>query len=94
MLRGHGVARRIVGWIDSESYAPLRQEFFSEDGERVRIMTFGDIRRVGDRHVPHRWALVPLDKPGHETVIQLEAVSLDAEFDDKIFTTRNLRSGR
>lgn len=85
---------RIVAWIDTQRSTPMRQEFYQEDGELVRVMTFSDPRSVGDRYVPHRWALVPLDKPGHETVIELKAIRFDADLDDSIFTTRNLKSGR
>ena len=59
----------IVSWLDAESGAPLRQDFFDEEGERLRVMGFSDFRKVGKRFVPHLWSMTPLDKPGHSTTI-------------------------
>ena len=82
---------KIIGWLDMKSGTPLRQDFYDEDGERVRTMTFEDIRVQGSRHVPHRWQLTPLDKEGHRTIIEIEQLDFDVELDDSIFTTRNLK---
>jgi hypothetical protein len=40
--------------------------------------------------VPHRWELTPLDKPGHGTVIEIESIDFDRDFDEDVFTKRNL----
>ncbi len=81
----------IVAWLDVESGAPLRQDFFDEEGERMRVMRFSDFRTIGKRYVPHVWSMVPLDKPGHSTSIQVEEIQYDPDFDSDIFTTRNLK---
>lgn len=81
----------IVAWLDVESGAPLRQDFFDEDGERIRTMRFSDFRTIGKRFVPHHWSMTPLDKPGHSTTIEVEEVQYDLEFESDIFTTRNLK---
>ncbi|MCG8588525.1 MAG: outer membrane lipoprotein-sorting protein, partial [Proteobacteria bacterium] len=84
---------RIVTWIEAARKVPLRQEFFDEGGEKLRVLDFEDIRTVDGRHFPHRWTLVPLDKEGHRTVIEVEHIQFDADFGDDVFTTRNLRRG-
>lgn len=81
---------RIVAWIDPVRLAPVRQEYFDEAGVKLRVMTLGDFRDVGSRSYPHRWTMVPLDKPGHETSIVVNAVRFDEKLDDEIFTQRNL----
>ena len=82
---------KIVGWLDIKTRTPLRQDFYDEDGERVRTMTFEDIRADGTRQVPHRWQLTPLDKEGHRTLIEVEKIEFDVDLEDAIFTTRNLK---
>ena len=81
----------IVAWLDTETGAPLRQDFFDEEGERMRVMRFSDFRMVGKRNVPHLWSMTPLDKPGHSTTIEVEKIEFDADFGSDIFTTRNLK---
>jgi outer membrane lipoprotein-sorting protein len=81
----------IVAWLDIESGAPLRQDFFDEEGERLRVMRFSAFRQVGERYVPHVWSMTPLDKPGHTTTIEIEEIQFDLEIGADVFTTRNLR---
>jgi outer membrane lipoprotein-sorting protein len=81
---------RIVEWVDAARFVPLRQEFYDEAGEKLRVMTLGDLRDVGGRFYPHRWAMVPLDKPGHETRIEVNEIRFGEKFSDEVFTQRNL----
>jgi len=85
---------RIVAWIDVESHAPLRQEFFDEDGEKLRVLVFSDHREVDGRSVPHLWSLTPLEKPGHSTVIEVEEMRFDVEIEERIFSKRHLEEER
>jgi len=82
---------RILTWIEAEHFTPLRQEFYDEGGEKLRLMEFGDVRETGERHVPHLWVMTPLDKQGHETRIRIHEIRFDEPLDDAIFTTRNLK---
>jgi len=82
---------RILAWLDIESGAPLRQDFYDEEGEKLRVMRFSDFRHVGKRYVPHHWNMTPLDKPGHSTTIEVDEIEFDPEFSSSIFTTRNLK---
>jgi hypothetical protein len=81
---------RIVAWIDPVRLASLRQEFYDEAGVKLRVMTLADFRAAGGRSYPHRWSMVPLDQPGHETQIEVNEIRFDEKFDDEIFTQRNL----
>lgn len=82
---------KIVAWIEREHGTPLRQEFYDEGGERVRVLAFSEIREVQGRWVPHRWTLTPDDKEGHLTGIEVREIRFDQTFDDGIFTTRQLK---
>jgi outer membrane lipoprotein-sorting protein len=81
---------RIVAWIAADGYTPLRQEFYDEDGEKLRVIVFSEHRDVDGRQMPHRWSLTPLDKEGHRTEIELMDVQFDPELDEAVFTRRYL----
>ena len=85
---------RIVTWVDAERWTPLRQDFFDEDGERLRTMRFGEIKFVDGRHFPHEWSMTPLDKEGYETSLRIEEIRFDPDLDAEIFTKRHLTRGR
>ncbi len=82
---------RIVTWVDSTQYAPLRSQYYDEDGDHLRTMEFSEIRFVQSRPFPHRWSMRPLEKPGHRTVIEIDTIRFDESFESRIFTTRHLK---
>lgn len=81
---------KIIAWIETVHSTPLRQDFYDEDGEKLRTMAFDDIRVVQGRHFPSRWTMRPLDKAGHETRIDVQEIRFDDAIDDAIFTKRYL----
>lgn len=85
---------KIVMWIETEHGTPLYEEFYDEDGVKLRVMRFDDIRPVGGRRYPFVWSMTPLDKEGHETRIRVDQIEFDAQIPDEVFTKRNLTRRR
>ena len=82
---------RIVYWVRRADTMPLKQEFFSERGERVRVLAFSEVRRVGGRLMPTRWDMRPDAKPGNSTTVVLKEAEFDRPVDDEVFSQRNLQ---
>ncbi|URI07757.1 outer membrane lipoprotein-sorting protein [Aquincola tertiaricarbonis] len=82
---------RIIYWVRRADAMPLKQEFFSERGERVRVLTFSDVRQVGGRILPTRWEMRPDAKPGNSTTVVLKNAVFDRPVHDEIFSQRNLQ---
>jgi outer membrane lipoprotein-sorting protein len=81
---------RIVYWVRPD-FIPVRQEYFGERGDLVRMMTFSDVRTVGGRTIPTRWEMKPLGKPGNATTIFVRDAAYGVRIDDEVFTQRNLQ---
>jgi outer membrane lipoprotein-sorting protein len=82
---------RIVYWVRTADFIPLKQEYYSERDELVRVMSFADVRPIGGRVVPTRWEMRPLAKPGNATVVVLKNAQYDRPIDSEVFTQRNLQ---
>ena len=82
---------RIVYSVRRSDNMPLKQEFFSEPGELVRVMTFTDVRSVGGRTLPARWEMRPVAKPGHVTVVVLKDAVFNQPVSEEVFTQRHLQ---
>jgi len=82
---------KILAWIGIDAGAPLRKEFYSATGEKLRTLRFGDIRDVGGRHVPHRWTATASGEKQRQSVLEIRELRFEPGFDDAIFSTRNLR---
>jgi outer membrane lipoprotein-sorting protein len=86
---------RLELWVEKERFAPLLFLYYDEpepgEFELLRRMAFSDIRDVAGRSVPHAWEVIPVDKPGHTTRMEIEKIELDMPLPDSIFTQSNLR---
>jgi outer membrane lipoprotein-sorting protein len=82
---------RVVYSVRRRDNMPLKQEFFSERGELVRVMIFTDVRTLGGRTLPTRWEMRPVAKPGNVTTVVLKTVAFDQPLAEEIFTQRHLQ---
>ena len=82
---------KIITWIGVEHGTQLLQQFYDEDGEKLRTIRFAEIREVGGRFVPHHWEVTPHEKEGHSTAIEISEFRFDEVFDEDIFTTTHLK---
>jgi outer membrane lipoprotein-sorting protein len=82
---------RVLYTVRKHDFMPLKQEYFSERGELVRVMSFAEVRALGGRTLPTRWEMRPVAKPGNVTTIVLKDAVFDRPVDEAVFTQRNLQ---
>lgn len=82
---------KILYWIRKPDFMPLKQEYYSERGELVRVLSFSEVRPMGGRTMPTKWEMRPRDKPGNVTTIIVKSALYDEGIDAEIFTQRNLQ---
>lgn len=83
---------KIIYTVQGTDFMPMKQEFFSEKGELIRVLTFSDVRSVGGRMIPTRWDMRSVNKPGNLTTIVVKDAVYDRPIEPGIFTQRNLRA--
>jgi outer membrane lipoprotein-sorting protein len=77
-----------------DDYVPVRQEYYDEDGELMRILNYRDIKIFDGRKIPATMELIPQNKEGHKTVIRYIELKFDIAIDDDIFSLRHLRASK
>ncbi len=82
---------KIISWVRTSDYIPLRQEFYDEKGELFRVLSFNNIKKIGDRYFPTHWEMIPLKKKGKKTEITIINIEFDKPISENIFTLRNLK---
>jgi outer membrane lipoprotein-sorting protein len=82
---------RVLYLVRKHDFVPLKQEYFNERDELVRVMTFSDLRSLGGRTLPARWEMRPVAKPGNVTTVTLKDLVFDRPVDESVFTQRNLQ---
>jgi len=78
--------------VRESDYIPVREEFYDEKGNLMRVMNFKDITTFDDRKIPAVMEMIPQDEEGNKTVLRYLEAEFNADIDDDIFTLRNLRS--
>ncbi len=82
---------KLIFFVREADYVPLRQEYFSESGELVRYLDFGEIKVLGGRTLPTLWEMVPVGKKGKKTIVRLIEIEFDLPLGDDLFSLRNLK---
>ena len=77
--------------VNAESLLPVEQAYFDDRGQKIRVMSFDQIKQFGDRSLPSRMTMTPLNKMGHKTIMIYDNLNLSDQVDDSIFTQRNLK---
>ncbi|MFH1276886.1 MAG: outer membrane lipoprotein-sorting protein [Candidatus Eisenbacteria bacterium] len=82
---------KVVFTIRQKDIMPLAVRYFDEDMRLARTLTFSDYRTVGDRLVPVRMEVEPVDDPGESTVVVYDEIEFDVELPDDLFSIRSLQ---
>ncbi|HEY7745139.1 MAG TPA: outer membrane lipoprotein-sorting protein [Desulfuromonadales bacterium] len=83
---------KIVYQVRKADRVPLQVDYFDEKMVKVRDIRFEDVRKVGDRSIPLRMTVQPLDKPRERTLLQYEKIEFDLPLEKDFFSLRNLKS--
>ncbi len=69
----------------------MKSEYYDEDGEPVNVENAYDLRQMGDRMLPSRYEIVPVDKPGHKTILRMEKAEFNVSIPDDFFSLQNIK---
>ena len=83
---------KLVVTVRQADYLPTRILYYKENGSLGRQLGFTDIKTMGGRTLPTRMVMIPLDKPGHSTVISYQSIEFDVSLPANLFTVANLRN--
>jgi len=82
---------KIVYRILKEPQVPARIDYYDEEMTRIREIHFDDVQQVGDRIVPMRLTVLPLEKPDEQTILQYTELVFDIPLEETDFSLRNLK---
>lgn len=82
---------KIVYQVGKADRLPQRVEYFDEAMIAVREIRFDQVRDIGDRRLPMRMVVQPLDKPAERTILQYHRLEFDISLQENFFSLRNLK---
>jgi len=81
----------IIKWISKNEYFQLRSEYYDEDGILVKTETASDIKQMSDRRIPTHIEIIPKDKPGNKTLVDIQKAIFNKPIDDAFFSQQNMK---
>lgn len=86
---------KVVVWVRASDNAPVKQEYYTEHGDLVRVMTGENIQSFGAHHVPTKVTMRNMKKENSSTVItyDVSTIKFDQDLPASLFTQENLRKG-
>lgn len=85
---------KILLWVTKKDENIIRSERYDEDGELMSVETGSNIRKVDDRVIPTRMEMVPADKPGNRTILEIGEMHFNTSIKESFFSQQNLRRVR
>lgn len=85
---------RLEYWIERSDTLPVRVDYYDEGGERKRHLVFSDVDAVGSRTIPTTWTMHDDTEEGRRTTMEIVDMAFDVSIDERIFSRRELESGR
>ncbi len=84
---------KIVIDVDLSNAVPIKEIFYDDMMQKVRVMTFSRIEQHGSHKIPMVMELQPLDpdKKKNHTKVILEKVNFDTKIDPSYFTKQALK---
>ena len=82
---------KIISWITVNGYDQWKAEYYDEDMELVNIENAYDVKRMGDRDIPSRMEVIPVNKKGQKTVLEIISMTFNKPISDDYFSQQNMK---
>lgn len=85
---------KVEMWICTDAYIQLRVENYDQQDELVNTMELDEIRQFGDRELPTRFTVTPVDADNERTVLIYDDIEFDIDINEQFFTQQNMQRQR
>ena len=82
---------KVIMWVTVRGFDVWMAEYYDEDNKLVNVSNNYDIRRMGDRDIPTRLEMVPVNKKGQKTVMQIDELKFNTGIDERFFSQQNMK---
>lgn len=84
----------LIKWVSKKGFFQMKTEFYDEDNQLVKTESASAIKNMGDRDIPTHYEIIPADKPGNKTIVDMQKVIFNKPMDDSFFSQQNMKTVR
>jgi outer membrane lipoprotein-sorting protein len=85
---------KVIMWITVSGYDQWMAEYYDEDNKLMTVSNSYDIRKMGDRDIPTRLEMVPQNKKGQKTVMQIDEMKFNTRVEETFFSQQSMKKIR
>lgn len=82
---------KIISIIDTTHYTNVKDTFYDEEDNAIRVFTYDKVKKFGKYYLPTIWKIKPLNKKNNLTTMIIEEASYDKGISDKYFRKSALK---
>jgi outer membrane lipoprotein-sorting protein len=82
---------KIIAWVTVDGFNQWKSEYYDEDMELVNEENGYDIRKMGDRELPTRLEMIPVNKKGNKTVFEINSIRFNLPLQESFFSQQNMK---
>ncbi len=92
--KGNANYRQIKLWVREDNYIPVKEEFYSGSGSVIKIATQSQLETMSGRIVPTKITFQDLAQKGHQTTLEINQITFNANIPEQYFNMRYLEKGK
>lgn len=85
---------KIIMWVAEEDLYELKALYYDEDGNQMSKELMSDIKQMGDRKLPSHMEMIPVNKEGEKTVLDMINMEFNIEISEDFFSIQNMKKVR
>jgi len=82
---------KLEAFVDQQDYVQLLLRQYDEDEYLINEMVSSDIKEMDGVVMATRMELIPIEKPGNKTVMVINKIKFNEEYEDSFFTVQNMK---
>jgi outer membrane lipoprotein-sorting protein len=83
---------KIISWITVKGFDQWKTEYYDEDKNLINLMNAYDIKKMGDREIPTRLEIEPVNKKGNKTILEINSAVFNRPISDDFFSQQRMKS--
>jgi len=81
----------VITWITTDGFDQWKVEFYDEDMQLINVLNAYNIKKMGDREIPTKLEITPVDKKGNKTILETISLSFNSPIGDDFFSQQNMK---
>lgn len=82
---------KVILWIAKDKFYQLKAEYYDEIGDLINTQFGSNIKKLDTRTLPTKLTMIPADKEGNETILELIDMKYDQNIPTSFFSQQNMK---